>query len=130
MFFDSNDVQLSTSTSEVTAEDTVKKYEAWGWNVMEIDGHDHDAIRKALDSAKAETQRPTLIVGKTIMGKGCVDAYGKPYEGYVELHGKPIGGTGADYNKTLENLGAKVDDPFAVFPEVADFYKQIFRKKE
>lgn len=129
MFFDSNDVQLSTSTSEVTAEDTVKKYEAWGWNVMEIDGHDHDAIRKALDSAKAETQRPTLIVGKTIMGKGCVDADGKPYEGYVELHGKPIGGTGADYNKTLENLGASVDDPFAVFPEVADFYKQILERK-
>ena len=129
MFFDSNDVQLSTKTDEVTAEDTVKKYEAWGWNVTEIDGHDHDAIRKALTDAKAETQRPTLIVGKTIMGKGAVDADGKPYEGYVELHGKPIGGTGADYNKTLEALGASVEDPFGTYPEVADFYKDVLAKK-
>ncbi len=129
MFFDSNDVQLSTYTKEVTAEDTGKKYEAWGWNVVEIDGHEHDAIRKALTDAKAQTERPTLIIGKTIMGKGCVDADGNPYEGYSELHGKPIGGTGADYNKTLEALGADVNDPFAVYPEVADFYKTILEKK-
>lgn len=129
MFFDSNDVQLSTYTKEVTAEDTAKKYEAWGWHVVEIDGHDHDAIRQALNDAKAENTRPSLIIGKTIMGKGCVDADGNSYEGYSELHGKPIGGTGADYNKTLEALGAKVDDPFAVYPEVADYYKEILKKK-
>ncbi len=129
MFFDSNDVQLSTYTKEVTAEDTAKKYEAWGWNVVEIDGHDHDAIRQALNGAKAETEKPSLIIGKTIMGKGCVDADGNSYEGYSELHGKPIGGTGADYAKTLEALGADVNDPFAAFSDVVAYYQQILDKK-
>ncbi|MEQ8472476.1 MAG: transketolase [Marinoscillum sp.] len=129
MFFDSNDVQLSTKTADVTSEDTAKKYEAWGWKVVTVDGHNHDEIRTALRTAQAETKQPTLIVGKTIMGKGCVDADGNSYEGYVELHGKPIGGTGADYNKTLANLGASADDPFATFPDVKKFYSEILEKK-
>ena len=129
MFFDSNDVQLSTYTDEVTSEDTAKKYEAWGWNVTTIDGHDHDAIRKALKDAKAETKRPTLIIGKTIMGKGAVDADGKPYEGYSVLHGKPLGGTDASYEKTVEALGGKVDDPFAIFEDVEAYYKEIIDRK-
>ena len=104
MFYDSNDVQLSSKTDEVTSEDTAKKYEAWGWKVVTIDGHDHDQIRKALTDANAETEKPTLIIGETIMGKGCVTATGEMYEGYTELHGKPIGDTGADFVKTLINL--------------------------
>lgn len=129
MFFDSNDVQLSTYTKEVTAENTAMKYEAWGWNVVTINGHDHDAIRKAIKDAKAETSRPTLIVGETIMGKGCVDADGKPYEGYCELHGKPIGGTGADYANTMANLGADVEDPFEVYPDVKAYYAKVLESK-
>ncbi len=130
MFFDSNDVQLSTMTEEVTAEDTAKKYEAWGWKVVTIDGHDHDQIRKALDEAKKETKKPFLIIGKTIMGKGCVDEKGNPYEGQVELHGKPIGGTGASYEKTIEKLGGNLSDPFVIFPDVADYYEEIKKKKK
>lgn len=129
MFFDSNDIQLSTSTDEVTTEDTAKKYEAWGWKVVTIDGHDHDAIRKALTDANNETEKPTLIIGKTIMGKGCVTADGSMYEGHCELHGKPIGDTGADYKKTLLNLGADVDNPFEIFDEVSDFYKNLIEQK-
>lgn len=129
MFFDSNDVQLSTMTSEVTSEDTAKKYEAWGWKVKTIDGHDHDAIRAALTEAKAEKEKPFLIIGKTIMGKGCVDESGNPYEGEVELHGKPIGGTGASYPKTIEALGGDVNAPFEIFPDVSDFYQQLVEKK-
>ena len=129
MFFDSNDVQLSTYTKEVTLEDTAKKYEAWGWKVLEIDGHDHDQIRKALKEAKEEDKQPTIIIGKTIMGKGCVDADGNSYEGYCELHGKPLGGTGADFGKTIENLGGDADKPFETFPEVASFYKELKEKK-
>src|SRR5690606_10595589 len=125
MFYDSNDIQLSTSTDEVTTEDTAKKYEAWGWKVVTIDGHDHDAIRKALTDANNETEKPTLIIGKTIMGKGCVAADGSMYEGHCELHGQPIGNTGADYAKTLQNLGADVDNPFEIFGEVNDFYKNL-----
>lgn len=129
MFFDSNDVQLSTYTKEVTNEDTAKKYEAWGWNVLTIDGHDHDAIRQSLNEAKDEKERPTLIIGKTVMGKGAVDADGNPYEGYSEMHGKPLGGTGADYAKTIEVLGGTIDDPFEVSEEVKTYYQQLIDKK-
>lgn len=129
MFFDSNDIQLSTSTDEVTSEDTAMKYKAWGWNVIEIDGHDHDEIRKALTDANNETEKPTLIIGKTIMGKGAVAADGSMFEGYCELHGQPIGHTGADYTKTLLNLGANPDSPFDVFDDVSAFYKDLLAAK-
>ncbi|HKO77143.1 MAG TPA: transketolase [Flavobacterium sp.] len=129
MFYDSNDVQLSSMTDEVTSEDTAMKYKAWGWNVITINGHDHSEIRGALDTANKETERPTLIIGKTIMGKGCVTADGSMYEGECELHGKPIGDTKADYIKTLLNLKANPEDPFAIFEEVAVHYNAILAKK-
>jgi len=129
MFYDSNDVQLSTKTDEVTSENTAMKYKAWGWNVINIDGHNHDEIRQALKDANAETEKPTLIIGKTIMGKGCVTATGELYEGHTELHGKPIGDTGADFVKTLENLGANPKDEFAIYDDVASLYKAIIKKK-
>lgn len=129
MFYDSNDVQLSTYTDEVTSEDTAKKYEAWGWKVTTIDGNDHDQIRKALKEANAETEKPFLIIGKTIMGKGCKDADGNPYEGHSELHGKPIGATKGSYEKTIEGLGGDLANPFEIFSDVKDFYKEIADKK-
>ncbi|PKB16470.1 transketolase [Flavobacterium sp. 5] len=129
MFYDSNDVQLSSMTDEVTSENTAMKYESWGWNVITINGHDHSEIRKALDTANNETERPTLIIGKTIMGKGCVTADGTMYEGECELHGKPIGDTKADYTKTLLNLKANPEDPFAIFEEVSIHYKEVLANK-
>ena len=129
MFFDSNDIQLSTSTDEVTTEDTGMKYEAWGWKVVTIDGHDHEEIRRALADANNETEKPTLIIGKTIMGKGCVTAEDKMFEGECELHGQPIGNTGADYTKTLLNLGANPENPFDIFDDVGAFYKNILKEK-
>ncbi|MDP5158047.1 MAG: transketolase [Flaviramulus sp.] len=129
MFFDSNDIQLSTSTDEVTTEDTAMKYEAWGWKVVTIDGHNHEEIRQALKDANSETQKPTLIIGKTIMGKGCVTADGSMFEGYCELHGQPISHTGADYAKTLLNLGANPQAPFDIFDDVKDFYVNLIKEK-
>ncbi len=129
MFFDSNDIQLSTATDEVTSEDTEMKYKAWGWNVITIDGHNHDEIRKALTDANNETEKPILIIGKTIMGKGCVTADGSMFEGYCELHGQPIGHTGADYEKTLLNLGADLENPFDIFENVSAFYKNLLKEK-
>ncbi len=129
MFYDSNDVQLSSMTDEVTSEDTAMKYEAWGWNVITIDGHDHEQIRKALSQANEEWEKPTLIIGKTIMGKGCVTANGDMYEGECELHGKPIGDTKADYIKTLLNLGANPENPFAIYEDVQMHYSKIIAKK-
>jgi len=129
MFFDSNDIQLSTSTDAVTTEDTAMKYKAWGWKVVTIDGHNHDEIRKALTDAHNETEKPTLIIGKTIMGKGCVTSDWSVFEGHCELHGQPIGGTGADYAKTLLNLGANPESPFDIFNDVSTFYKNLLAQK-
>lgn len=129
MFYDANDVQLSTMTDEVTSEDTAKKYEAWGWKVVTIDGHNHDDIRKALKDANNEKEKPTLIIGKTVMGKGCVTETGANWEGHCELHGQPIGATGADYNETLRHLGADVDDPFAKYGDVEQFYTTVLKDK-
>ena len=129
MFYDSNDVQLSSMTDEVTTENTAMKYESWGWKVITIDGHSHTHIRSALNAAHAELERPTLIIGRTIMGKGCVTAEGAMYEGQCELHGKPIGGTKACFKSTLLNLGANPEDSFAVYDEVVTHYKNILDKK-
>jgi transketolase len=129
MFYDANDIQLSTSTDEVTSEDTAMKYISWGWNVVTIDGHNHDEIRKALTDANNETEKPTLIIGKTIMGKGCVTSEGKMFEGECELHGQPIGHTGADYEKTLLNLGASVENPFDIYEDVSAFYQNLLKEK-
>ena len=129
MFYDSNDVQLSSMTDEVTSEDTAMKYEAWGWKVITIDGHNHEQIRKALEDANKESEKPTLIIGKTIMGKGCVTATGGIYEGECELHGKPIGDTKADFTKTLINLGANPESSFDIYEEVETHYAGILAKK-
>ena len=122
MFYDANDVQLSSMVDEVMSEDTGKKYEAWGWHVITIEGNNHDAIRSAIQAGIDETDKPTLIIGKTIMGKGAVMEDGSSYEGKVETHGKPLGGTKASYEKTISTLGGDVNNPFQVFSDVAEFY--------
>lgn len=120
MFYDANDIQLSTETKDVTAEDTGKKYEAWGWKVIRIDGNDPTAIRDALSEAKTEKMRPTLIIGHTVMGKGARKADGSSYEANCATHGAPLGGDA--YINTIRNLGGDPDHPFAIFPEVAKLY--------
>jgi len=129
MFFDSNDVQLSSNTDAVTSEDTAKKYEAWGWKVKTIDGHDHEAIRNVLKEALEEKQKPFLIIGKTIMGRGAVDENGGSYEGSYDMHGMPLGNTGADFDKTLVNLGADPANPFAVYKDVQEHYSSVSKAK-
>ena len=120
MFYDSNDIQLSTECKDVTDEDVAKKYEAWGWKVISIDGNDADEIRDALTQAKAVTGQPTLIIGKTIMGKGARKADDSSYERNCATHGAPLGGDA--YTNTLKNLGANLEEPFEIFPEVAELY--------
>ncbi len=131
MFYDSNDIQLSSATNVVTNEDTEMKYKSWGWKVSTIDGHDHDQIRKALDEAIAEKERPTLIIGKTIMGKGALTEDGKSFEKQTSTHGMPLSAAGASFEKTIENLGGDPRDAFKIFPEVEKYIKEtIQRKKE
>ncbi len=122
MFYDSNEVQLSTLCNEVTGEDVAKKYEAWNWYVQTIDGNDPDAIREALKKAKAETERPSLIIGNTIMGKGCLTEEGKNFEGQCSTHGQPLSKSGASIAATIRNLGGDPENPFVIFPEVQALY--------
>jgi transketolase len=129
MFYDANDIQLSTPVNQVTSENTAMKYEAWGWHVLSIDGNDHDAIRNALHAGISETSRPTLIIGKTIMGKGVKKADGTSFEGEVELHGQPLSGAGASFENTISALGGNPEQPFEIFPDVAEMYSGILAKK-
>ena len=120
MFYDSNDIQLSTECKVVMNEDTEAKYKAWGWNVIKINGNDVDEIRQALDKAIKEEQRPTLIIGKTIMGKGALKDDGSSYENSIKTHGAPLGGDA--YVNTIKNLGGDLDNPFQIFSEVKELY--------
>lgn len=122
MFYDSNDIQLSTPCCDVMNEDTAAKYKAWGWNVVTIDGNDPDQIRQALIDAQSASGCPTLIIGKTIMGKGALKADGTSYENSIKTHGAPLGGDA--YLNTIKNLGGDPEDPFKIFPEVEDLYKR------
>jgi len=129
MFYDSNDIQLSTETKAVTKEDTAMKYAAWGWNVIKIDGNNQAEIRTALNSAIAEKERPTIIIGKTIMGKGLLDNEGKNFERKTSTHGMPVSEAGGSFERSLVNLGGDPGDPFAIFPEVKEHYSAIAETK-
>ena len=122
MFYDANNVQLSTMVDEVDDENIAMKYEAWGWKVITIDGNNVEEIRRALTEAKAEKERPTLIIGRTIMGKGALGADRSSYENKVSTHGQPLSAAGVSIEETIKNLGGDPENPFEIFPEVADMY--------
>ncbi len=128
MFYDSNNIQLSTTTDAVTSEDVAAKYRAWNWRVISIDGNNVDEIRKALTEAKAEKEKPTLIIGNTVMGKGALAADCTSYECQVSTHGQPLSAAGADFGQTIKNLGGDPENTFTIFPEVAELYQK--RKEE
>ena len=124
MYYDANNVQLSTKVDEVDTENVAMKYEAWGWNVLTIDGHNINAIREALVAADSETERPTLIIGRTVMAKGAMAADGTSFEDKVSTHGQPLSAAGADLAATVKNLGGNPDDPFAVFDESREVFAE------
>lgn len=120
MFYDSNDIQLSTECGVVMKEDTAAKYKAWGWNVITCNGNDVDSIREALNAALKEETRPTIIIGKTVMGKGALRADGTSYEACINTHGAPLGGDA--YKNTINNLGGDPENPFVIFDDVQKLY--------
>lgn len=128
MFYDCNGVQLSTMVDAVDREDYAAKYRAWHWNVLEVDGNDPQAIAEAIVKAQAETKKPTIIIGHTVMGKGAVKADGEGFEGQCSTHGQPLSKSGADYAATVANLGGDPENPWKIFPEAAELYEN--RRKE
>ena len=123
MYYDANNVQLSTKVDEVDTEDVAAKYRAWNWHVITVDGNDPEQLRAALTEANAQTEQPTLIIGRSIMAKGAVGADGKSFEGCVSTHGQPLSGAGADLAATVRNLGGDEEDPFKVFAETREIYE-------
>ena len=123
MYYDANNVQLSTKVDEVDGEDVAAKYRAWGWHVIDVDGHNVDELRAALVEANEQTECPTLIIGHSIMAKGARGAEGESFEGKVSTHGQPLSGAGADLAATVENLGGDKENPFVVFRESAEIYE-------
>ena len=123
MFFDSNRVQLSTNVDAVDEEDYAAKYRAWGWNVLEVDGTDHCAMAAALTLAQKETKRPTIIIGRTIMGMGCVTADGENFEGQLSTHGQPLSKAGVDVARTIKGLGGDPEKPFQIWDDVKAKYE-------
>ena len=86
--------------------------------------------QKALKAANEEKERPTLIIGKTLMGKGAVGADGEDFSDKVSTHGQPLSAAGASIEKTIENLGGDPQHPFVIFPEVKEFYNKVLEQKE
>ncbi|MBO6125476.1 MAG: transketolase [Bacteroidaceae bacterium] len=128
MFYDSNDIQLSTETNVVMNEDTAAKYRALHWEVIEIDGNNVEQIRSAIEKAKNVKDKPTLIIGKCVMGKGAKKADGTSYEHNCSTHGAPLGGDA--YRNTIKNLGGDPDDPFVIWPEVQEIYNARMKELE
>lgn len=129
MFYDANNIQLSTKVNEVTHEDTARKYEAWGWHVLTINGNDPEEIRKALKAAHSETERPTLIIGHTLMGKGLLGPNDEDFSNKVSTHGQPVSAAGASIEKTIAHLGGDPQNPFVIFPDVQAYYDKVLEEK-
>jgi len=130
MFFDSNDIQLSTETDAVTTEDTAKKYEAWGWEVLTIDGNNITEIREALQKANNQNEKPFLIIGRTIMGKGALTEEGASFEKQSSTHGMPLTNAGASFAKSIENLGGDSENPFVIFDDVKAYWEDLKKQKK
>lgn len=122
MFYDANNVQLSTKVDAVDTEDVATKYRAWGWNVLEVDGSDPEDICRSLETAIDERERPTLIIGRTVMARRVVKGDGSSLEGAVSTHGQPLSKAGADIAATVRNMGGDPENPWVIRPEVAKLY--------
>ncbi|MEG0628829.1 MAG: transketolase [Enterococcus sp.] len=121
VLYDSNDISLDGPTSKAFTENVGARYEAYGWqHILVKDGNDLEAISKAIDEAKAETEKPTLIEIKTVIG------YGSPKEGTSAVHGAPIGADGITAAKTV--YGWEYPD-FTVPEEVAKRFKEEINDK-
>jgi transketolase len=119
--YDNNSVTLSAGTDMTFSEDRAKRFEAYGWQTISVDnGNDLKAIDAALDSARAESVRPSLILVRTHLG------FGSPEQDSFKAHGSPLGV--ADVKKTKEKLGWPVEPPFLVpEPALAHFREALAR---
>lgn len=120
VLYDKNNITIEGDTNGAFTEDVGKRHEAQGWQVLYVnDGNDIEAISKAIAKAKKETEKPSLIIVRTVIG------YGSPKAGSADAHGAPLGEEGI---KALrKNLGYDYP-PFTVPEEVKKYlHKYITR---
>lgn len=129
MFYDSNNIQLSTKVDHVMKEDTAKKYEAWGWDVITVNGNNAEELAAAIKKAQAATEKPTLIIGNTLMAKGALTAACEDFSNTVSTHGQPLSAAGACINETIKGLGGDPENPFVIFDEVKEYYANCLDAK-
>ena len=125
VFYDQNKISIDGSTDITFTEDIGKRYEAYGWQVLKGDMYDVEGIAKLVEQAKAETEKPTLIMLKSVIGKFA------PKQGTPSVHGEPLGVD--DVAATKKNLGLNPDEFFQVDPEAYKYFegkKADFAKKE
>jgi transketolase len=124
VLYDDNKITIDGSTDLSFTEDVRGRYEAYGWQVIELaDGTDHSAIAAAVEEAKAATDRPTMIKIRTVIGEGCPSK-----QGSHKVHGAPLGPEGCAELKA--NLGLDPEARFQVPAEVAEFYAAVAAKGE
>ena len=123
MLYDSNNITIDGPTHISFTEDTRKRFEAYGWQVLEIDGHDYDQINSAIAEAKKEKSKPSIIICKTIIG------FGSPNRaGTSKAHGEPFPAEEIELMK--EKLGLPKDKSFFVPDEISDLRAKTQEKGE
>jgi transketolase len=119
VYYDSNKIQLAGPTSRSDCADHVKIFQGFCWQVIEIDGHDHEQIRQAIRKARSDPFRPSLIIGHTTMAKGSATM-----EGSADTHGSPM--SSEEIAATKQRLGLSPDEHFALPAEVIDHFRARF----
>lgn len=122
-FYDQNQISIGGSTSVCFTEDVAKRFEAFNWHVLTVDGHDYEAINDALQAAVLVTDRPSLICARTVIGTGSPNMSGSS-----EVHGAPLGEKEAKLAK--QQLGWPDDQAFYVPEEVHEFCRMLVDKKQ
>jgi transketolase len=121
-FYDDNNISIEGETRLSFSEDVRKRFEAYGWHTQKIDGHDRDAIRKALRKAQKVTDKPSLIIAKTIIG------WGSPkFHGTARAHGEPLGAD--EVKATKAALGWPEEPTFYVPDEVREELKRRTKRQ-
>ena len=123
MLYDSNNITIDGPTHISFTEDTRKRFEAYGWQVLEIDGHDYNQINAAIAEAKKEKSKPSIIICKTIIG------FGSPNRaGTSKAHGEPFPAEEIELMK--EKLGLPKDKSFFIPNEISDLRAKTQEKGE
>lgn len=119
--YDQNHITLAASANVTLGEDVGARFEALGWHVQTIDGLNPDEVRQAIEAARTETERPSLVCCRTIIGYGSpnkADTFG--------AHGSPLGDD--EVTATKKNLGLPTDEKFYVYPEALDHFREALDK--